>query len=81
MVDDGERVVLELYAPVANGSRWQKFTVFPECVLPHLTQASFTGWAFSECEEAVDAEKEKTISADDVPEEIRRDFEVCNESE
>jgi hypothetical protein len=81
MVNDGERAVLELYVPVLNSDQWQKFTIFPDYILPHLTDACFTGWAFSECEDAADGEKEKTISADDVPEEIRREFEACNEDE
>jgi len=78
IVSNGERAVLELYVPSADGSRWQKFSIFVDDSLLDLAGQCFTGWALAECEEVEDFDEKKTIAAEDVPEGIRREFQVCN---
>jgi len=79
IVRNNDRAVLEVYVPVAHGSQWQKFSIFVDDSLLDLAGQCFTGWAFAECEEVGDYEGKKTISIEEVPDEIRREFQACNE--
>jgi hypothetical protein len=79
LVRSGNRPILELYVPVATGRRWQKFSVYLDDALLGFVGECFTGRFFFECEDAEDLDWKKTLPAEEVPDEIIREFKACDD--